>query len=453
MATIRLPQDLWSKAHSHLFSQPGEHFAFFLAHWAWSHGEPVFMVRDIILIPDSQTKWERDGLTCQLEAILFVINSAVKSDACLIEAHNHGGQLPRFSVTDRAGLREFPEYIHQSLPGRPYAATVWGNTTIYGEYFLPDGRAGVIAHFTIVGQPLRQIVSRDDDLKEIGPIFDRQLPWFTSQGQQQLGRLRVAVIGSGGTGSQVIQNLAYLGCRDMVLVDSDEVDETNLNRLVTATPADMGTSKTILGRRLVRSLTPNACVRAMNTPLQSHEALDTLKGVDCIFGCVDNDGARLILNELALAYGIPYFDLAVGIEAADGIVSIAGGRVAIVLPSGPCLKCMGEIDVEEASYFLAPSTEQAQRIKRGYVRGVDIPAPAVVSLNAAIAAMAVNEFAVLVSGIRPVNLFSEYDLMGSGRPVKGQWLTPAHVKSDTDCVQCAVAGLGDKANVERYAND
>ena len=72
-----------------------------------------------------------------------------------------------------------------------------------------------------------------------------------------------------------------------------------------------------------------------------------------IFGCVDNDGARLVLNELALAYRIPYFDLGVGINATDGVVSEAGGQVTAVVPSGPCLNCMDLIDREEASYILA----------------------------------------------------------------------------------------------------
>ena len=90
-----------------------------------------------------------------------------------------------------------------------------------------------------------------------------------------------------------------------------------------------------------------------------------LKGVDVVFGCVDNDGARLILNELAIAYNIPYFDVAVGIDAPDGEVVDVGGRVAVVLPGGPCLDCMGQIEADEAAYFLASPEEQIEQVKRG----------------------------------------------------------------------------------------
>src|SRR5207245_5284057 len=131
-----------------------------------------------------------------------------------------------------------------------------------------------------------------------------------------------------------------------------------------------------------------------------------------------------------VAYGIPYADWAVGIDAKDGQVQEAGGRVALVLPGGPCLWCMGEIDPEEASYFLVPEAERAERRRRGYVKGMDVPAPSVVSLNAAIAAAAVNELAVWVSGAREVSPFVEVDLLGKGRKVASQWMTPRQVERD-----------------------
>jgi hypothetical protein len=169
-----------------------------------------------------------------------------------------------------------------------------------------------------------------------------------------------------------------------------------------------------------------------------------------IFGCVDNDGARLILNELALAFSIPYFDLAVGIEAQDGSVTLAGGRLAVVLPGGPCLHCMGEIDPEEAAYFVASPAERAERIARGYVTGLDVNAPAVVSLNTLIASAAINEFVVFVSGIRDVAPYTEYDQLGISRSTKSQWLVPTVIGTDPACVQCTAASMRDTIGIERY---
>lgn len=451
MATIRMPEHVWAAVHQHLFSRVGEHFAFLQASWTSSLGEPVFMVRDAILVPDDYIHRSRSGWELTTEGIIGVINTAVRSSDVLVEVHNHGGIRPRFSRTDREGLQDFPGYVINSLPGRPYGATVWGDSTMYGEFFLPDGRSGVINSITVMGDRFRQLVSRDDDTRNVAPAFDRQLPWFTTEGQRALGRIRVGIVGTGGTGSQLLQNLVYLGVRDFVLVDDDEADVTSMNRLVTATAADIGTPKSMLGRRLVKSIAPEASVMVIREKVQSTDALDVLKGVDVLFGCFDNDGARLVLNEIALAYSIPYFDLGVGIEIENKAVKVAGGRVTAVLPGGPCLHCMKQIDVEEARFFLSDVEEQERQVARGYVRGMEVKAPSVVSLNATIAAVATNEFAVYVSGIRPVNVHTDLDILGVGRPLKTQWITPIRATIDPTCVQCTLAGIGDSACIERYS--
>jgi len=448
MSAIRIPNEIWETVRFHLLMVPGEHFAFFLADWTYSHGEPVFLVCDVICIPDSDVSGDLTGMKISLEALVRPINAAIRSNACLIEIHNHSGTKPRFSETDIHHLPEFVSYIHSSLPGRPYAATVWGAKTVYGEYYLPNGRAGVIHSVTILGRRLRQVVSRDDDASSIPSAFSRQLLWFTEEGQRELGRLRVAVVGCGGTGSHVIQNLAYIGCRDFILIDDDQVEESNMNRLVTAEAADVGTPKVILGRRLIKRVAPEAKVLTFESKLRAAQVLDIVKGADILLSCVDNDGARLVLNETALAYRIPLIDIAVGIEVDKGKLVTAGGRVAIVLPGGPCLHCMNQIDVTEANHFLLPLEDQEQNLDWGYITGIDVPAPAVVSLNAHLVAAAINELAMLVSGSRDVNPFLEIDLLGIGRASKGQYASPIVYKKDPNCVECTLAGLGDAAGIE-----
>ena len=453
MSLIRIPEKIWASIQAHLFSKAGEHFAFMLARWTYSLGQPVFIVRDVILVPDEQVKISKYGWELTTEGIVSVINAAVHSGEALIEIHNHGGIKPRFSHTDREGLRDFPDYVLDSLQGRPYGATVWGDSTVYGEFFTPEGETGIVRGISVIGERLRQVVSRSDDTEPIESTFDRQMPWFTPEGQRMLGRFKVVICGAGGTGSPLIQNLVYLGVRDFTLIEYDDSDDTNMNRLVTATAADIGTPKGILARRLIKSVAPGANVTLIAGRVQSAEALDALKGADIIFGCFDNDGARLVLNEVALAYAIPYFDLGSGIDAQHGKVESAGGRVAVVIPDGPCLMCMGEINTEEARFFLSTPDQQAFQIERGYVRGMNLKAPSVVSLNAAVAAAAANEFAIVVSGLRPLNAFTEIDLLGIARPLKSQWVTPKRVEAHLGCVQCMIAGTGDEAGVDRYARE
>ncbi|MBI1942282.1 MAG: hypothetical protein HYS35_01350 [Betaproteobacteria bacterium] len=111
---------------------------------------------------------------------------------------------------------------------------------------------------------------------------------------------------------------------------------------------------------------------------------------------------------------------------------------------------MNQIDPEEARYWLATEEQKQFMRARGYVRGLQVAAPSVVGLNAALAACAVNEFSVYISGLRPVQALCELDLLGAGRATKAQWLTPIRVIHKAGCPACEVAGGGDAANVGRY---
>jgi len=86
--------------------------------------------------------------------------------------------------------------------------------------------------------------------------------------------------------------------------------------------------------------------------------------------------------------------------------------------------------------------------RNGYVTGVHVRAPSVVALNASLAAAAINELAVYMSGLRPVSPLAEYDLLGTGRAVKGQWSTPVRVERRAGCPACENAGAGDEADCE-----
>lgn len=110
---------------------------------------------------------------------------------------------------------------------------------------------------------------------------------------------------------------------------------------------------------------------------------------------------------------------------------------------------MNQIDVNEARYCLSTEEQREFMRQRGYVDGLNVEAPSVIALNAALAAAAASEFAVYVSGVRPVQALLELDLLGVGRAVKGQWLTPVRVSRKPGCPACELAGVADKAEIER----
>src|SRR6266511_5683611 len=62
--------------------------------------------------------------------------------------------------------------------------------------------------------------------------YARHIPLFGAEGQERIGAASVAMVGLGGLGSQVAQQLAYLGVSRFHLMDGDVVSTSNLNRLI-----------------------------------------------------------------------------------------------------------------------------------------------------------------------------------------------------------------------------
>src|SRR5439155_13098003 len=420
MAIIRLPHRLAAPLLQHLDEHP-ERFAFCFADWSVTSAGPAFRVREVRVISDEAVVPAPGGYELHPDVLVDVVNHAVRTKTALIESHSHGGRLPRFSPTDRRGLADVVPYVLSSLPGRPYGAAVWADGRAWAEFWTANDHGRVRSLLIGDAEQLQQLISRDDDEAEVRPTHLRQLPWFASSGERVLRRLRIAICGLGGLGSMIAQQLVYLGVRDFVLIEFDAADWTSMNRLVSAGDADLGTHKGVLGRRMIRLIAPDANVALVDGRLESAPALDALREADLVIGAVDNDGGRLILNELARAYDLPYLDAAVGITVDGERVSEAGARIVLVRPGDPCLLCHDEIDLAEAHAALASPSERWRARDRGYVRGLDLPAPSVISLNGAAAAATVTELSAWISGVRAPVLYQDLDLLGTGRPLAGQW--------------------------------
>ncbi len=279
--------------------------------------------------------------------------------------------------------------------------------------------------------------------------FDRQILMFGQEGQKNIEATHVGIVGLGGIGSQVVQALAYLGVRSYVLVDDDHADVTNSNRLITATPGDAerGLPKTDLAEQYIKKIQPQAEIVSIRSKLQSIEVLEALVQCPIIFGCVDHDGPRLILTELAAAYNCVLIDSAVEVEPEDGSQLGFGGRVVVSVPGEFCLSCAQEIDMERAKWELQPESTKSVRIKHGYGLGENNTAPSVVSLNGVVANLAVTEFLCMVTGLRKPQQYLHYD------GFRGR----VFIRTDGQregCYVCgALTGMKDEADIFRYATE
>ena len=276
--------------------------------------------------------------------------------------------------------------------------------------------------------------------------YNRNILFFGKEGQKHLSASKVAVVGLGGVGSHVAQQLILLGIGQLTLIDHDEIDSTSLNRLIGARADDPipGTPKVTTGRRLAEETNPEVHLTSIPQALTTHEAFRAIIESDYLFGCVDNEGSRLILTELSAAYNKPYFDVASAILLEQNAY---GGRVCVAWNGHGCLVCYGLLDQSEAADDLMNPQARANRESvYGMPAGLQgEPGPSVVSINGVVASLAVTEFMLAVSGVHeePKRVL-KYD-------AKRGIMTRSIDEPKSDCYYCCgIRGTGDKANVHRY---
>ena len=164
-----------------------------------------------------------------------------------------------------------------------------------------------------------------------------------------MSRCVVGVVGLGGGGSHITQQLAHAGFCHYVLYDNDTVEESNLNRLIGGTKADAAskTPKIEVARRMIYGLQPEASIEAYQSRWQDHPC--PLRGCDVIFGCVDGLAERRELEACARRYLIPYIDIGLDVYQASNEPPVMAGQVILSMPGGPCLICLGFLAEDELS--------------------------------------------------------------------------------------------------------
>ncbi|MDO8773511.1 MAG: ThiF family adenylyltransferase [Burkholderiaceae bacterium] len=160
--------------------------------------------------------------------------------------------------------------------------------------------------------------------------------------EQNLAATTVGILGLGGGGSHIALQLAHLGVGGYVLIDPDTIDETNLNRLVNGTRADVQANqqKIRIAERTIRSVLPNARISAHAKPWQ--EVASELKHCDVIIGGLDSVIAKDEIDRFGKRFLIPYIDMGMDVHKVSDRFLIAG-QVVLTLPGGPCLRCMGVV--------------------------------------------------------------------------------------------------------------
>jgi molybdopterin-synthase adenylyltransferase len=162
--------------------------------------------------------------------------------------------------------------------------------------------------------------------------------------QQTIERAKIGVVGLGGGGSHVVQQLAHIGFQDYVLYDPQKVEDTNLNRLIGARLKDIGKEKRMVARRLIKGLQPKAKVLTIADRWQNQP--EPLTFCDVVFGCLDTFQERDEMEAFCRRHLIVYIDIGMDVHRAENEPPRMAGQVILSAPGAPCMKCLGFITPE-----------------------------------------------------------------------------------------------------------
>lgn len=153
--------------------------------------------------------------------------------------------------------------------------------------------------------------------------------------QTLLQKANILVIGSGALGNEMIKNLALMGIGNILLVDFDKIEPSNLSRSILFRESDRGRYKADVAAERAREIFPGINIRSLCVNVVTDLGIGAFFWADVILGGLDNREARLAINQNSFRSGKTWIDGA--IEGLNGIAKVFS-------PGGPCYECtMSEV--------------------------------------------------------------------------------------------------------------
>ena len=427
---LRVTERDWRKLRDHLF--PGdhdEHGAVLLCGVAQSGGNVRLLVRDVELARDGieYVAGTRGYRLLTGEFVTRMIRRAKDERLNYLAVHNHGGTTSvSFSRPDLSSHeRGYPTLLQVS--GQVVGGLVISDEAVAGDIWLLDGTRQPLTRTSIIGSRLEVLASQPTRSAQTASTrYDRQSLMFGDAGQAILGGSKVSVVGAGGVGMLIVQALARLGVGNLVVIDPDRIDPTNLPRLPEATRLDAmelferkgvpqwfrgwasryATPKIRLAHRIAKRANRRINIETIMGDVADDQVARRITDSDFIFLAADTLLARSVVNQIAHQYLIP--TLQVGskpvIQSSTGKILDVFAVVRTLGTSPGCLLCGELIDPVRLSEESLGNPEQVKRQR--YVDDPDVHAPSVITLNEMAVGWATNDFMQYMVGIgRPSSGF------------------------------------------------
>ena len=410
--TLTILEEQYDHLVGEVFGLPGcEGAAYLLCGRSNTENETRLLVREVIPVQGNHyLVREPLRLSIASESYVAVAKKARLHGDSIVFVHSHPEGFCDFSQQDDQEDGKLHPFLHDRVPGVPHASLVLISGSDSRGRVWSKGGWSPISWVRVIGRRFR-FTGKTADQKPLPQFFDRQVRAFGPEIQQLLRRLHVGVVGAGGTGSAVLEQLARLGVGTLSIFDGDAFDDTNVNRVYGSSISDAGRNKAELAAANVERTGLGTRLHVHPTHITRETTARCLRECDVVFGCTDRHAPRGILVQLALRYLIPLLDLGVKLDSQDGTLTGVFGRVTTFYPGEACLFCRGRISPDMIRLESLTPEERQALADENYAPELDGPAPAVVAFTTAVAAQAVSELLHRLTGFMGPNRTSSEVLL------------------------------------------
>lgn len=356
---------------------------------AKTRGGYLFLVQRIEPADESLVTRDRHGLKWDPELTRRWTNQAEDAGQgfCIMHAHPTSAQA-RLSGTDERTCSRLLGHFENHLPDRLCGYMLFAESTVVGTFTVNEQRQALGCVRT-VGCPMERWGRNQDEERAIPTAMTRLVSAITEDGARRLADSTVAIIGLGGAGSTVADQLAHMGVGHLMLCDGDILKDVNLSRQTGAGPADYGEFKASVAERTIRHANPTVKVSLFVEEFPHPDSYLALREADLVVSCVDSAAARHEINKFGRRYLVPIIDVGATIRRRSDDLNTVSGHTARILPDSACLECLG------LTTSALRDAETAEREGRYGVTG----APQIMSVNGVLASMAATEVLRMISGL------------------------------------------------------
>lgn len=371
-------------------------------------GRRLLAVDPIFAPADGWEVQAPDQLRPSARWISATISRAIEEKAGLLFVHSHPNPAypVGFSHTDRSAILSLAETIGPILEG-PFAAAVvhphgWIAAVAESEKLRMLDRIVAVGRTMRFLNPLESAPARR--VTDVPGLDDRQRDALGVV-HDLLGGLHVGVVGAGGLGSPIAEQLIRMGIGEVTIVDHDVLDTpSNVRRVFGSAIADLHAARPpakvdVVGRHLDQLGLSRPVIR-VDADVRCESAFRQLLDADVVISGTDTHGSRAIINEFASTYLLPVID--VGVQAGakkNGDLAALVAEVRVLTPTTPCLWCRNAISSDVIRAENLPLEQRQRLVQEGYiVGGVGEPAPSVIALTVLGSGLATCALLALLTG-------------------------------------------------------